>query len=141
TKSEKIDIDRVKSIEAKWGEIGFVPKSNIRSIQKRFTDAIEKVTDKVDLPESEKHKLRFSTQFNKMNYGPGAEKLIQKKEGALRRQISSLENDINLWINNIDFFASSKNADKLKEEFQVKIDKATAQLNSMKEQLKVIINI
>lgn len=141
TKSEKIDIDRVKSIEAKWGEIGFVPKSNIRSTQKRFTDAIEKVTDKIDLPESEKHKLRFSAQFNKMNYGPGAEKLIQKKEGALRRQISSLENDINLWINNIDFFASSKNADKLKEEFQVKIDKATAQLNSMKEQLKVIINI
>ncbi len=141
TKSEKIDIDRVKSVEAEWAEIGFVPKSSMRSIQKRFTDAIGEVTDKVDMPESEKHKLRFSAQFNKMNYGPGAEKLIQKKEGALRRQISNLESDINLWNNNIDFFASSESADKLKEEFQIKIDKANAQLKSLKEQLKVISSI
>ena len=94
-----------------------------------------------DIPEAEKHKLRFSAQFNKMNYGPGAEKLLQKKEGALRRQISNLENDINLWNNNLDFFASSKNADKLKEEFMVRIDKAGAQLKRLKEELKVITSI
>lgn len=139
--SEKIDIDRVKSIEAEWGEIGFVPKSSINSIQKQFTDTISKVADNVDIPEAEKHKLRFSAQFNKMNYGPGAEKLLQKKEGALRRQISNLENDINLWNNNLDFFASSKNADKLKEEFMVRINKAGAQLKRLKEELKVINSI
>ena len=75
------------------------------------------------------------------SYGPGAEKLIHKKEGALRRQISALENDISVWKNNIDFFAASKNADKLKEEFLVKIEKANDQLNSLKEQLKVINSI
>lgn len=140
-KLEKIDVDRIKKIEAEWSEIGFVPKNDIRTIQKRYTDAISEVTDKTDLPEAEKHKLRFSAQFHNINYGPGSEKMIQKKEGALRRQITNLENDINLWKNNIDFFASSKNADKLKKDFQVKIDKANAQLKSLKEQLKVISNI
>jgi len=140
-KEEKFVIDRVKSIEKEWSEIGFVPKSNIKSIQKRYADIIGKISDKIDLPESEKHKLRFSAQFSNINYGPGAEKFIHKKEGVLRRQISTLESDINVWKNNLDFFASSKNADKLKEEFQVKIDKASAQLISLKEQLKVISNI
>jgi hypothetical protein len=140
-KSEKVNLERVKSIEEEWSEIGFVPKSNIRSIQKRYTDAISEVTEQVDIPESEKHKIRFSAQFHNINYGPGSERMIQKKEGALRRQITNLENDINLWRNNIDFFASSKNADKLKKDFQVKIDKANAQLKSLKEQLKVITNI
>ncbi len=140
-KAEKIDLNRVKSIETEWGEIGYVPKTNIRSIQKRYTDVVEQIAEKVDLPEAEKLKLKYAAQFNKMNYGPGAERLLQKKEGSLRRQISSLENEINLWKNNIDFFASSKNADKLKAEFETKIDKANAQLKSMKEQLKVISNI
>jgi len=139
--SDEVNLDRVKALEEEWSEIGFVPKTNIRSIQKRYTDAITKVTEQIDIPESEKHKLRFSAQFHNLNYGPGAEKMIMKKEGSLRRQISTLENDINLWKNNMDFFASSKNADKLKKEFQVKIDKANAQLKSLKEQLKVISNI
>jgi hypothetical protein len=46
-----------------------------------------------------------------------------------------------LWKNNIDFFAASKNADKLKKDFQVKIDKANEQLQSLKDQLKMLNNI
>ena len=140
-KDEKIDIDRVKTIEKEWGEIGFVPKSSVKSILKRYTNVIATITENIDIPDNEKHKMRFSAQFSNMNYGPGAEKLIHKKESALRRQISTLENDIGLWKNNIDFFASSKNAEKLKEEFQVKIDKAQEDLKNLKDQLKVIINI
>ena len=138
---DKIELERLKSIEKEWGEIGFVPKQSIKAIQNRFTDTVGKITDKIDLPEAEKHKLRFAAQFSNVNYGPGAEKFLYKKEGALRRQISTLENDINVWKNNMDFFASSKNADKLKEEFQVKIDKANAELASLKEQLKILSNI
>jgi hypothetical protein len=140
-KSEEIDVKRVKAIEAEWAEIGYVPRNNIRTIQKRYTEVVEEVTEMMDLSDDEKAKLRFKAQFNNMNFGPGSEKFIQKKEGALRRQISNLENDINLWKNNIDFFASSKNADKLKKDFQVKIEKANEQLKNLKEQLKIIINI
>jgi hypothetical protein len=140
-KNEEIDVSRVKSIEEEWGNIGFVPRKSIKSIQRRYTNVIEEITEQMDVSEEEKTKLRFKAQFNNMNFGPGSEKFIQKKENALRRQISNLENDIGLWRNNIDFFASSKNADKLKKEFEVKIDKANEQLKSLKEQLKVISNI
>ena len=140
-KSEEVDMKRVKAIEAEWGSIGFVPRNSIKKIHKRYTDAIEKITDKSDLPDEEIHKLRFKAQFNNMNFGPGSERILQKKEGALRRHIATLENDINLWKNNIDFFASSKNADKLKQEFKVKIEKANEQLTNLKEQLKIISNI
>jgi hypothetical protein len=140
-KSEEVDIDRIKKIEAEWAEIGYVPRNSIRTIQKRYTEIIERITEMMDLSEEEIHKLRFKAQFGNMNFGPGSERVIQKKEGALRRQISNLENDISLWRNNIDFFASSKNADKLKKDFQVKIDKANAQLKNLKEQLKIISNI
>ncbi len=139
--SDKVDLGRIDEIMAAWNEIGFVPKANIRSIQKRYVSAIEQVVNKTDMTETEKHRLRFSAQFNKLNYGPGAEKMLMRKEGALRRKISALENDINLWRNNLDFFTSSKNAEKLKKEFQAKIDKATEELKNLKEQLRFISNI
>jgi len=140
-KEGQVDLERVKEIEAKWSEIGYVPRNSIKTIHRRYTEVIEAITKDMDVSEEEKHKLRFKAQFSNMNFGPGSERLIQKKEGALRRQISNLENDINLWKNNIDFFASSKNADKLKKDFQVKIDKANDQLKNLKEQLKIISNI
>lgn len=139
--SGETDLKRVKQIEAEWGEIGFVPRNSIKSIQRRYTKAIEMLTEQLDVTEDEKHKLRFKAQFSNMNFGPGSERMIQKKEGALRRQIANLENDIGVWKNNIDFFTSSKNADKLRKEFEIKIEKANAQLISLKEQLKIISNI
>jgi hypothetical protein len=138
---KKVDMDRVKAIEAEWAKIGYVPRNSIRGIQKRYTKVIEAITEMADMSEEEKHKVRFKAQFSNMNFGPGSERVIQKKEGALRRQIVNLENDISVWKNNIDFFTSSKNADKLKKDFQVKIDKANAQLKNLKEQLKMINNI
>jgi hypothetical protein len=141
SKTGKVDMARVKAIESEWAEIGFVPKENIKSIQRRYTEAIEKITGAVGISENEKYKLRFMAQFNPSSYGPGADRMLQKKEGVLRRKISTLENDINVWKNNIDFFTSSKNADRLKREFQVKIDEANAELKNLKEQLKVISNI
>ena len=43
----KLDIDelnaQIKTIEEEWGDIGFVPKSNIRTIQKRYSEAISKL--------------------------------------------------------------------------------------------------
>jgi len=138
---KKVDMDRVKAIEAEWAKIGYVPRNSIRGIQKRYTKVIEAITEMADMSEEEKHKVRFKAQFSNMNFGPGSERVIQKKEGALRRQIANLENDISVWKNNIDFFTSSKNADKLKKDFQVKIDKANAQLKNLKEQLKMINKI
>jgi len=141
SKAGMVNMDRVKAVESSWAEIGFVPKENIKSIQRRYTEAIEKITGVAGISENEKHKLRFMAQFNPSSYGPGADRMVQKKEGVLRRKISTLENDINVWKNNIDFFTSSKNADRLKREFQVKIDEANNELKNLKEQLKVISNI
>ncbi|HBH24248.1 MAG TPA: DUF349 domain-containing protein [Cytophagales bacterium] len=136
-----VDVDRVEAIVEEWPNIGFVPKKDIKTIQKRYNDAIQAAADKAELNEDEAHKLKFKAQFNKSNYGPNAERMIAKKEHALRRQIAKLENDIDLWKNNMLFFAESKKADKLKEEFNQKINKAKKELEMLEEKLRMINNI
>lgn len=64
-----------------------------------------------------------------------------RKEIEVKRLISKLENDIALWKNNIEFFAKSKNADKVRAEFNEKIAQATSQLKELREELKVLNKI
>ncbi len=137
----KIDLDRITEIEAEWGKIGFVPKNSIKSIQKRFLDTVNALVDASEMPDRDKHIYKFKARFSKMNYGPNADKFLQQKENTLRRQVTKLENDINLWRNNLDFFAKSRTADKLKEEFNKKIDDAERELQEYKDQLKVLNKI
>jgi hypothetical protein len=133
-----VDTDRVKEIESEWAQIGYVPRSSIKSIQKRYSSIIDKLTGRMDISKEEMNALRLKAQFTNLGAGPDADRKIHKKETALRRQISTLENDVNVWKTNIDFFASSKNADKLKKEFQQKIDKASLEIKQLKDQLKIL---
>ena len=136
-----INLDRITEIEASWGKIGFVPKNSIKSIQKKFLDTVNALVDASEIPDRDKHIYKFKARFSKMNYGPNADKFLQQKENTLRRQITKLENDINLWRNNLDFFAKSRTADKLKEEFNKKISDAERELQEYKDQLKVLNKI
>jgi len=56
----------------------------------------------------------------------------------LRKQIAKAENDIAILRNNLEFFGRSKNAEKLKEEFNVKIQQAGDDLIHLKNQLKML---
>ena len=135
------DLKRVKEIQAEWEQIGYVPRDSIKSIQMRYSSAIGLLADRPDVGDNERHKLKFKSQFSKTSFGPDAGRIIQKKEQALRRQISKLENEINVWRTNMDYFAQSKTADLLKAEFNKKIEEANTELQELKEQLNLLTDI
>jgi predicted DNA-binding protein YlxM (UPF0122 family) len=56
----------------------------------------------------------------------------------LQDKIKKIQADVNLWENNLMFFAKSKNADAMKAEFNEKIEKAKAEIVKLKGQLKMI---
>ena len=62
--------------------------------------------------------------------------MLYQKEQNLRRQINKIENEVALWVNNLEFFRNSKSANKLRDEFNEKIEKANEELAHLKRQLK-----
>jgi predicted ribosome quality control (RQC) complex YloA/Tae2 family protein len=134
-------MDRFKELQVLFNGIGFVPRNTIKKIQKKYKNATELFLNSFDLSDTEKSELRFAAEVDKLKASPNADKRIYRKEVEVRRLISKIENDIALWKNNIEFFAKSKTADKVREEFNEKIAKATAQLEELKEELKVLNKI
>ncbi|MBO3697094.1 DUF349 domain-containing protein [Roseivirga sp. E12] len=126
---------------AAYNEIGFVPRGAIKSIEAKLQEVVKAYIDGLGLEASEAESLTLRAELSGGNKGGGADRKFQKKESALRRKISELEDNISLWNNNLAFFANSKTADKLKAEFDEKISKAEEEVQSLKKQLRILRSI
>lgn len=129
--------DNLTSLVGKFNELGFVPRKNMKEVQAQFKAAVDVYLEKLD-PEFDREDFLFRLNLNKIQSDPNASKTLNKKEHGIRKQIADLENNIVLWKNNLEFFAASKTADKLKDQFDVKIQKAEEEIDKLKKKLSIL---
>ncbi|MCC5945186.1 MAG: DUF349 domain-containing protein [Bernardetiaceae bacterium] len=135
------DLSKLEDFYAEFQKIGFVPRNKINETQELFAEAINKFLDNTDLNNKEKIDWRTRMQVKVVKENPRAASRFKQKEGSIQRRMSGLENDIKLWTTNIEFFANSKRADALRNEFKEKIEKAEQELEVLRQQLNVIDDI
>ena len=132
------DIETLKTFQARWAEIGFVPIKEKDSIQTEFRKLINGYFDQLDIDEFDKNIERFKSKINTFdNSDDKASKIIQERE-KLVNKIKQLETDLHAWENNIGFFSKSNKSDGLIKEFTAKIENARHKLSLMQEKLKLI---
>lgn len=138
--SENPDLSQLAQFKQEWSSIGFVPKKDMQAIQKRYINAINAfVGANGKLSSKEKERLTLETEAE-MARDTDSPRGLMKKESDIRRRMSTLENDIAVYNNNIEFFARSKGADKLRADIEKKIAVAQKQLDELKHQLKIVRN-
>lgn len=136
-------IDQLNAFKAEWSKIGFVPKKDMQSVGKRYIAAINayvaSMGGKITAKERDKVMLQNNDSISTSSAGGSdAAKTPQRKEGDVRKRLTNLENDIALWQNNIEFFAKSKSSEKLRGDFQRKIDNGQKEIDDLKRQLKTM---
>ncbi|PWJ40224.1 DUF349 domain-containing protein [Sediminitomix flava] len=134
------NIDLLKEKVQAFMAIGFVPRRDKDAIMDKLLNACETYLDTSSLEgdEKETQKLKFKADIFKSVPGGGR---FKNQESKVRNRITNLENDIALWQNNLAFFANSKTADKMREEYNEKISKAQAEIKVLKDQLRIIRSI
>lgn len=130
--------DGLEELIQQYNAIGFVPRKNMKDIAARFNEAVNAYLSNLELEGENKDDFLFRLNLNKLQADPNSAKVLNKKEHGIRKQISDLENNITLWRNNLEFFASSRTADKLKDQFEEKIDKAEEEVDKLKKKLSII---
>ncbi|MBK7651692.1 MAG: DUF349 domain-containing protein [Flammeovirgaceae bacterium] len=135
-------LEKLYELQARFNEIGFVPKNVIASVKSRFADATTKYLGSIaGLSEAQKDQATLEIQVGNLKNDPQAERKVFHKEQSLRKQITKAENDLATLRNNLEFFGRSKNAAKMKEEFNDKIIEASNNLDQLKKQLKVLKSV
>ena len=129
----------LKEYQARFNAIGFVPKESMQSIRKKFNLAVENYLQSIEGADGEERgKAILEVQMDALRNDPQGERKIHQKAEAIQRQITKIENDVAVLRNNLEFFGRSKNAEKLKEEFNGKIMESSEQIKQLKSQLKLL---
>jgi hypothetical protein len=135
---DESSLNLLSAFKSEWSSIGFVPKKDMQAIQKRYIAAINTYVSAIgQLSPKEKEAAVLESEVELVRDGDSNRNLY-RKESDIRRKVTQLENDIALWQNNIEFFAKSKTSDRLKAEFERKINSALNQLDELKHQLTII---
>ncbi|GAC1585950.1 MAG: DUF349 domain-containing protein [Hymenobacter sp.] len=87
---------------------------------------------------ADRSELLFQVEVGRLKARPQAQQQLARKEMALRKEINELENDHATLQTNLDFFARSKNASQLREEYQGRIAEGQKRIEALKKQLRVI---
>jgi hypothetical protein len=110
----------------------------MKEIVHKFNEAVDEYVKNLGFAGGAKDDFLFRLNLNKLQSDPNSNRVLNKKEHGIRKQIADLENNVTLWRNNIEFFASSKTADKLKNQFDEKIQKAESEIDKLKKKLTIL---
>jgi hypothetical protein len=130
--------DRLKEIQRKWTDIGFVPFNVKEEITNRYRNALNKQFDRLKIGEDDKNILKYRTKLDSLKTNPKASRKVRNERDKFFTKIKQLESDIVLWENNIGFFAKSSKADNMIKEVEEKIDSAKKMIKILEEKVKMI---
>ena len=123
------DVNTVSKLIDEYYTIGFVLRKDMGKITERFNKATRSFMGNTSINEGDRIKLRNKIQFVHLKDKTTAQPNTIK----IKRKMSFLEYNINLWSINIDRFADSKKAKTLKKDLQNKIDSAKRELEELKK--------
>lgn len=130
--------ERLKEIQRRWTDIGFVPFNVKDDITNKYRAAINKEFDKLKIGDDDKSILKYKSKLDNLKTNPKASRKVRNERDKFFTKIKQLESDIVLWENNIGFFAKSTNADTMIREVEEKIDNAKKMIKTLEEKVRMI---
>ena len=122
---------RLGEVKAAWDAVGFVPKKNVKELQDAFRKTWNAL---IDLARTQPKEQLAAWGFELKSLKTETEQTESAGPSMdARKKIAALENDIAVLSNNLEFFAKGKNADKLRADFEKKIEAAEKELEKLKK--------
>ncbi len=132
------NLDVIKDYQRQWTEIGFVPKKDKDRIYTAYREALDKRFAELKVNSDDVRRNSFRNRIDNILSNPNADRLLDKEKKFLVTKLQQLKDDINLWENNLGFFANSKNADLLKQEFTKKVENAKKEVKELEYKIKMM---
>jgi hypothetical protein len=138
SESKETVLASLKEINKAWMSSGFVPFKQKNDINSAYDKAVEAVYKKFELSKENMRTGQAKEHYSSLMALPNGTSRVKQEEIKVKEKIRFLKGEIETWENNIEFFARSKNADKLKQEIQSKIDKSNSQISRLLQELTTI---
>jgi hypothetical protein len=135
---KKKNLELLKGFQREWTNIGHVPIKEKNRLQNDFRSAVNSRLDELKISQAEMQTASYRERMESLKDKPDARRILYNERNYLSNKRNKLIEEIGLWENNLGFFAASKKANLLKEEFEKKIQKAKGELELLKAKIKFL---
>jgi len=137
-KDRNADMEALKGFQRRWVEIGHVPFNQKDKVQAAYREHIDKLFDTLSINRMEVTAQNYQKHVEELMDASDDGRRLSRERNYLSNKLRTLQEEITVWENNIGFFSSSKQSNKLKEDFEKKIEKAKRELEILKGKIKAI---
>lgn len=143
-------LEQLKDYQRKFTEIGLVPLAKKDDIYNRFRKAIQVHFDALKVNPGYREGFRTRNEqsgssrggnYQQHSHSHSAQPAASGDERGIVFKMNKLKEEVTVLENNIGFFGRSKNANALKEEYELKIQEAKDEMNKLKARLKELRNV
>ena len=129
----------LKNFQREWMAIGYTPTSEKERLWDAYRSAIDKRFEELKATAFEINKAKYAERINNMiGQESKSNDALGKEQRFLQNKIKQLTDDINLWENNLGFFAHSKNSEELKAQFGKKIEQTKQEIETLQAKLAIL---
>ena len=130
-------LEEFNAFAAKWQELDKNNRRNSPKAEDKFLALMGQYIERVpSLSLGQREEFLVKLQVERIKHSPDAGHKLQQREQSIRREITHLQNDIQTLRTNIEFFARSKNADKLRQEYEGRIADAQKRIDQLNHQMQ-----
>lgn len=132
----KTSVEEYEQFVTEWRALDNNKKASLK-VEEKFLALMESYLNRVsELTPEDRAATLVKLQVERLKGSPDASQKLHQREQTIRREISHLQNDIQTLRTNIEFFARSKNADKLRDEYEGRIADAQNRIDLLNRQLQ-----
>ena len=128
------NLKAIKDFQRRWSEIGHVPRKDKDKVTTEYRQLLDGIFEKLRISARE---AKIDSYREKVHNHEG-DNYADSERSRLMNKIEKLRADLNLWENNLGFFANSKQADLLKEEFEKKMQGTRQEIALLEDKIRVL---
>jgi len=133
--SKEDSFNELQALQKEWTTIGFVPFKNKDEIYKNYQTVVDEKFSNFKIGSKKRNSMQFESRLDNMSKAPNAKTKMSTEIEKLRNNLTTINDEIILWENNMGFFAKSKNAESMINDFNKKIEKSKKEAEDIKKNI------
>ncbi|MGN0033420.1 MAG: DUF349 domain-containing protein [Candidatus Limimorpha sp.] len=138
-KDRNENMEAIRGFQREWMSIGHIPMKMKESVQKEYRELIDGLFDKMRENDNDMSTNEYRNMVSGLKEDPDSrDKVIRRERKNLQSKIQKLRDEIATLENNIGFFASSKQSELMKAEYEKKIAKIKNDVKVLEAKMKIL---
>ena len=138
TSNHANDMAAIKKFQSQWLAYEPITLRDREAINSQYHKVLDKLFNDIRAARPEANDQVLKMKVEHSSHSSHGQDDLKAEKTKIQDKIARLLKEVTLLENNIEFFSKSKNADKLKEEFMVRINASHDEIKGLRKQLNLL---